>query len=516
MKRFNTLIFHPFFFAAYPALALLSTNIEEVSPVVVVRPLLVSLLLALILFGIFRLVSRNWQKAALCSSLILVLFFSYGHIYDFLKTVSLGGLVLGRHRLLGVAFLLILGVGFWLVLTRLRHSENLTQFLNLVSVIAILLPAAQISFKLATANTIENKPPAEQTNTTPLQAPKDPPDVYYIILDTYTRGDVLKDKLGYDNAPFLNALAAEGFYIAGCSRSNYAETSLSLSSSLNMTYLDKLDIDMRPGTTELGKLHRYIQYNQVRADLEAIGYKTVAFENEYIWLQISDADIYLKPGSHSLLIQQLIPFESLFLRGTAAVILLDAQTIWARSLTTQIVSPYSEHIAQQLFLLDSMETIAQIPGPKFVYAHVLIPHSPFVFAADGSIQTDILYFSNSGRAADEEHYRQGYINGVQYVNSRIIQIVRNILRQSKTPPIIIIQGDTGDDISRMSILNAYYLPGGNYSNLYPSITPVNTFRVVFNTLYGTNYEMLDDVSYFSVYDDPYNFDIRAEDMPGCR
>lgn len=48
-----------------------------------------------------------------------------------------------------------------------------------------------------------------------------------------------------------------------------------------------------------------------------------------------------------------------------------------------------------------------------------------------------------------------------------------------------------------SILNSYYLPGCDYSQLYDSITPVNTFRMVLNHYFGTDYEILEDRSYFS-------------------
>jgi hypothetical protein len=47
----------------------------------------------------------------------------------------------------------------------------------------------------------------------------------------------------------------------------------------------------------------------------------------------------------------------------------------------------------------------------------------------------------------------------------------------------------------MGILNAYYLPGTGQAGLYPSITPVNSFRVVFNAYFGTDLPILPDRSY---------------------
>ena len=58
---------------------------------------------------------------------------------------------------------------------------------------------------------------------------------------------------------------------------------------------------------------------------------------------------------------------------------------------------------------------------------------------------------------------------------------------------------------RMSILNAYYFPGGRYEKLYEGISPVNSFRVVLNTFFGARLELLPDKSFFSTWSDPYKF-----------
>jgi len=94
------------------------------------------------------------------------------------------------------------------------------------------------------------------------------------------------------------------------------------------------------------------------------------------------------------------------------------------------------------------------------------------------------------------------------LNTRVLEAVDTILEESDTPPIIIIQGDHGAWIQPkdrlMWILNAYYLPENN-DKLYPSISPVNTFRLVFNLYFGGRYEMLEDVSYFSPVPNLYDF-----------
>ena len=50
-----------------------------------------------------------------------------------------------------------------------------------------------------------------------------------------------------------------------------------------------------------------------------------------------------------------------------------------------------------------------------------------------------------------------------------------------------------------------FVPDGN-KLLYDSISPVNTFRLVFNYYFDTNYELLNDLSYYITgYKEPYKF-----------
>ena len=56
----------------------------------------------------------------------------------------------------------------------------------------------------------------------------------------------------------------------------------------------------------------------------------------------------------------------------------------------------------------------------------------------------------------------------------------------------------------MKNLNAYYMPGANILP-YPTITPVNSFRMIFNDYFGQDLPLLEDVSFYSSYDDPFSY-----------
>jgi hypothetical protein len=138
-------IYHPLLIAAYPVIALLAYNIEEIKVAVALRALALSLLAGVLLYIILKAVFKDREKTALLTSLILILFFSYGHVYNYLKQSSLGsGFSLGRHRILATiwlgTFVLLI---FWV--RRASNSlQNWNRLLNLVAIVALLLPVAQI------------------------------------------------------------------------------------------------------------------------------------------------------------------------------------------------------------------------------------------------------------------------------------------------------------------------------------------------------------------------------------
>ena len=83
-----------------------------------------------------------------------------------------------------------------------------------------------------------------------------------------------------------------------------------------------------------------------------------------------------------------------------------------------------------------------------------------------------------------------------------------LITGSDTPPLIIFQGDHGPWLQPRDrhfwILNAYYLPG-HTDKLFPQISPVNTFRYIFNAYFGGKYDMLPNITYFSPVPNLYDF-----------
>jgi hypothetical protein len=153
-----------------------------------------------------------------------------------------------------------------------------------------------------------------------------------------------------------------------------------------------------------------------------------------------------------------------------------------------------------------------------VFVHILQPHNPFVFdqhcqpiSVDKSNQVAIPYYVNQTTCTDQH----------------IVSIMKQVLATAATPPVIVLQADEGPEAmayplpnaytfkdasidaikERTSILNAYYFPDQDYSSLSQTITPVNSFRIIFNQYFGGTFPLLDNRT-FVFADDHHLFDLR--------
>lgn len=485
---------YPIMISAYPVLALLSANAGQIQPGAGIRPLLASIVFGSSLFFAIWLFFRQVHKAAFLAALWLALFFLYGHAY-----MALDEQYPESH------YTLWLAVG-WIVLFILALFWTTRPKLTFVSLASTFNTAVFALVVMSLWGILSGGSPrsvhALGADNAPVQndlvLPSNPPDVYYFILDSYGRSDVLDLAYDYDNTEFLDALKERGFFIGECSQSNYVRTELSMASSLNMMYLQDLDDEFTPESTARRTLWNSLKHGAVRHNLENMGYRTVSFPTGFAWSELEDADLFITPPPFD---SGMTEFEGLLLRTTLARYLQD----WGMADPDAVMGQNSRDLFNNVF--DHMEEVAAMPGPQFVYLHLISPHPPFVFDADGN-PTYPADFWNEQRMYPYDKYAQGYIHQTIHLNKKMLQAVDAILANSETPPVIIIQGDHGPWMQprdrRMWILNAYYLP--EYAGeLYSTISPVNTFRFVFNKYFDGKYDMLEDVSYFSPVPNLYDF-----------
>lgn len=498
----KTAVLHPFLVAIYPILSLLGSNIYQTSWQQAFRACCLSLAAAFILLLIWRLLTRDWQKAGLLTTLALFLFYSYGHIIRIINgqfsTVNLINLNLMLTSLW--AIILILGSWFiWRIVK--RDLSGLTRFLNIVLAVALIFPIYAIVVQaVRSPNIVQASNTVTETHSASNKAN---PDIYYIISDAYTNDDVLAEIYGYDNSPFIQELEEIGFFVARDSHSNYSQTLLSLPSTLNMTYLDHIIAQVGRESEDREPLEQYLHQSEVIRFLKEQGYQTVSFTSGYESTEFTEFDHYL--ASDASLINA---FEVLLIQDT-----------WFGSLFSLNLK-YETKRRQNLFIFDALKETTEIPGPKFVFAHATITHFPFVFGPNGeSLNPSQVYEMDDGinMTIDQSVYKQRYSDQVTFTNQLLLETIDHIIAHSETPPIILIQGDHGPELfldnnslentcvkERLSIMNAYFFPGINQEQLYDSVTPVNTFRIILNNYFETDLELFEDRSYFSTWNQPYN------------
>ena len=509
MKR---LPWHSLMFLLFPVLFMYAQNIEMTKLADIGSPVLKTIAAGIMLFLLSRLVFRSWIKAGILTSVISVLFFSYGAYHNYLYTYSIPfpfKNIRLDHNFYKWSGLVILILTCWRLLKMSAEPLKLNSLLNFISLVLVGISLYNIvSFHLTNSETSKTSKNIHANDS--ISIPSHRPSIYYLIMDAYGRSDILDHYYGFDNSDFLNFLKEKGFYVATKSHSNYGQTILSLPSSLNMTYLDSIAKTVGTESEDRWPLNKFLDNNKVLEYLKSIGYKSAAFDAS-MWevAYLSSVDVFYKtPGS------SINMLENELLKST----ILNA-FYKGKFLQTE---PYAHHRKK---ILNAFDLIAKMPEkkePYYVHGHILSPHEPFVFDKKGNpVNPDHEYgiWRPFDLKTDNSYFKKAYIEQLQFVNMKLKETIIAILEKSKEKPIIIIQGDHGpsselrnykgfsnnDFTERMSILNAYYFPDGDYSALYDSITPVNSFRVIMNKYFNKNYTLLPDLSYFSNWDHPYHF-----------
>jgi hypothetical protein len=522
---------HTLLLAIFPVLFLYVHNLELYSPHVLPLPLVASIAFAAVLWALFRVIARDAARASVLASFTLILFFSYGHLYALLAKlkIDLGFVALGPHRTLFLVF----GLGWLIVLAAVLRAKQpprvLGSVLNTVAVALVAFSLLNLGVRSLSGRGGEQRE-GSALDAALARAPGvppgaaalgPPPDVYYIILDGYARADVLRDIYGLDNAPFLSDLRARGFRVLDGARANYMQTSLSLASSLNLDTLD--DLARRPGPESADRrpLLNRIQHSRVRRFLETRGYTSVAFASGYWTTEMRSADIYLSPAF------TLDEFQSTLVGTTPLPAVL---RILGRT------SQQRWHRQRIRFAFDRLarlrESVPEVPPdrPVFVFAHIVCPHPPFVFEADGSDAPPMPFYTMAdgsdligAHGIDREQYVERYRAQIEYVNHLLHGTLDGLTRR---PAIIVVQGDHGpgsrllwedpagsDARERLSILCACRFPDGDSTRLRDDLTPVNLWRTILNQYFGTDLPLLPDRSWFSTSLRPYCFVDVTERVP---
>jgi hypothetical protein len=444
----------------------------------------------LILATICWLFFRNIPKAALVTFVIMAWYFFFGVLKDFLQKHT--PFIASYTVLLGAFFVLLIGLIIFLKKTN-RSFKPLTGFLNILFLIYILYDAGILISKAFGANdgkSLSVYSFAKENEYKPCDTCKKP-DIYFILFDGYASSVALKKWYSFHN-DLDSFLLQKKFSIQTNSRSNYNFTPFSMSSILNMSYIQGIQNTKAVTVNDYSNCQVLIRNNEVIKTLNAAGYDIVNYS------------IFNLAGNPSIVKQSFLPLNTRLITERTLFAYVRKDIGWKLAAwypfkwfwTRDIMATNRNN--QRLIELIKTNAAIKSTRPRFVYAHLYMPHNPFYYDKNGKLK-DIETITRENISPT----LSAYLDYIPYVNSRIREMVTSIQQQNPSA-VIILMGDHGNreptneafPIRYFQNLNAVYYPDNDYKMLYDSISGVNQFRVVLNKLLQQKLPLLKDSSIY--------------------
>ena len=471
---------YPYLFLIFSVLFYISENFLQATLWSALLTVLFDVLVSLVLTAILSFFIHEISRRSLVVFVLLIPLLTYGRIYNYLINSDNPDQYFQNHWPTVGAIALVM-VGFLFSILVKKFPESLTKFLTIVTTIFVL--EGGYSFVVAVQ---KNSQLDKEIQPISLNASAPKPDIYFLVYDEYTGPKALKDLYGYDDSAFTNQLQKDGFYVAEKSTANYFGSLHSVASFLNMQFLDSLTKNVTNQASDQAALQDLTNNNALVKTLVANGYE---YDHLGSWFQGT--------RSNSNATNNFYPANHVFHLPLFTYHYLSDDSLLAPYVDDNLADNNRAIVSNQNSTLASLA--ATDGKPKFVFAHILMPHGPNIY-------------SSTCQAVDVQPEDQShYLDEVTCANSMILSTVEQIKAASKTPPIIVVMSDEGQELNvdapssltdsiasfeeKYSNLAAFYFPNQDYSKLYPTITTVNTFRVILSQFFGANLPLLPDTNY---------------------
>jgi hypothetical protein len=486
MNYSKILFLFPIVLGIFFILAPYNNNIIEASTIDLLFVCVIFLTIIAIFSLIIRLIIKDNTKSIWISSIGIILFFIYIPIHRILFENQINENELSNHIILfSVLMSIFLGAIFFLVKSK-NNFENILKIVFIISLSLVVINVSEIQYFYLSGDNLfvdnsEETFPVDNNNLR---------DVYHIILDAHASTPALKQYFNYDNSNFENFLKDKGFFIPEFTMGNYFYTETAIPSLLNMDYVGS----NWKSEKELSMIVReMVDESSVVKNFQRNGYQVISFHNEY---NLDPTNDVVKLCVNDVRSMRLLIF---YVDNTPLGMIKEL----AFSTLDQISNEkgnasYKPLIENRICSFNELSNVGEkFSQPVFVNAHLIMPHGPFIFDSNGNII--------DGRAISNEEIPDAYLAQLQYTDTKIQGIVKKLLEKDPKP-IIIIHSDHGfrfkinqdDDILKHGFLNfgAYYFPEKELDKEeYSIISPVNTFRILFNEYFGTDYEILENKSF---------------------
>jgi Sulfatase len=477
---------YPFFVFLLPVFFVLHGFTENYNFIPVDDALLLTglyLVSSIVLTLLSWLFYRNWLKSAVVTSMLMSFHFFFGSLQDGLRHIFHDSFISRYVFILPVALLVFIIV-IVVLKKRNRPVYQLAFYLNLLFLLLIIMDTAWLISKTIK----QDKNQVDSLSKEFIRCDTcSRPDVYIIIADEYAGNNELRDIFHFDNAAFIDQLAKRDFHIIPNSSSNYNYTPYSIASTLNMEYLGWQPNSKQPLLTytyETIRDNSFLRFLQSR---------------QYQFYNYSFFDFKGQPANTQ---ETFLPVKTTLITSQTFLSRLNKELRF--NLVTKLDSKkelnrltyLNRQNNEKLYSLTINAINKKSDRPKFVLTHLMLPHYPYYYDKNGK------EFPFEQITEGNQSNRNNYIEYLQYGNKRLLELVDAILKNSSSPPVIILMGDHGFRHFNEPIDTKYYfcnlvsvhLPGNNYAAFTDSLTNVNLLKTVLNTSFGQRLAYLKDTA----------------------
>lgn len=445
------------------------------------------LLAVALLFFIIRFFIKNNIHAALVCFFISGWLLFFGAFFDAVKSVRFLSFL--HSYTVFVPFMLVSFVVFIIWIRKKKSLQTqLCFYLNVLLLIYCAYDTVALIFKTAKGN----KFIAVNMVKIDTAKIKYKPNVYLLLFDEYPGYKSLKDSFAYSNDSIYHFLENKGFVFMP-TFSNYNMTLYSMSSMLNMQYVEK-NFDPLQNTVD-DEQRRVLEIKNAKAVqcFEQMGY---GFTNYSIF------DILDKPGvkgntfiiSQARLLTEKIFFNS-FLKN------LGWHFITGKHRVSFIEYLYRHDDRNNKFMEKALlETSPAGTGqPQFVYAHFNMPHFPFFYDSIGRPLSNDQVFNE-----DLYGERDLFLSYLKYTNTKMKEVVEAICTQDPGA-IVVVMSDHGfrhyNNINQAHPLYfdnicAIRTPNSSLPEFRDKWSNVNFFPYLLNSQFNQQLPYLPDSSIF--------------------
>ena len=274
------------------------------------------------------------------------------------------------------------------------------------------------------------------------------PSIFVILLDGYPRADTLAETYHYDNSPFLAQLHSLGFDLYPDSHTDYDQTRLSLVSMLS----GDVEAGLRyAGVDQKREMRRLMSTAPALDELRLAGYELVTVRSPIVHVSGSGWDRIIDSGEVN-----------------------DLEVVLLSRLRTG--SLFRDWILQQqrdriVATLQSARSLASEHDELVALVHVLSPHPPFLFAADGSAADPSSCWPTCGLYSSSVDRHPLGLNGyvaamagqISALNQMVLDTVAQII-EADPKTVVVVMGDHGTRYSDGD-------QNERYANLFVARTP---------------------------------------------